>query len=232
MRDVDLYRQVLGLEAPWTVTRVELSVTEERVDVWAGHAARVRWPCPTCGKELPVYDHAAERAWRHLDTCQFVTSLHARPPRVACPDHGVRQVRLPWAESHARFTLLFERLAIDVLKECDIRGATRILRISWDEAWHLLAPGGRPGPAREGAARAAAAGRRRKGGGQGTPVSDPRLRPDPRDRGVHRRRPEAGEPRCVFRHGAPRPVGQDRSHRHGQVGALRASCWLTCRTAR
>ena len=165
MRDVDLYRQVLGLEAPWTVTCVDLSVTEERVDVWAGHAARVRWPCPTCGKELPVYDHAAERAWRHLDTCQCVTSLHARPPRVACPDHGVRPVRLPWAESHERFTLLFERLAIDVLKECDIRGATRILRISWDEAWHLLAPGGRPGPAREGAARAAAAGRRRKGGG-------------------------------------------------------------------
>ena len=47
-------------------------------------------------KELPVYDHAAERAWRHLE---FVTYLHARPPRVACPDHGVRQVRLPWAES-------------------------------------------------------------------------------------------------------------------------------------
>jgi transposase len=34
--------------------------------------------------------------------------------------------------------LLFERLAIDVLRECDILGATRILRISWDEAWHLM----------------------------------------------------------------------------------------------
>ena len=138
MRDVELYRHVLGLEAPWTVTRVELSVTEERVDVWAGHADRVRWPCPTCGAELPVYDHATERAWRHLDTCQFVTYLHARPPRVDCPEHGVRQVRLPWADPHARFTLLFERLAIDVLKECDVRGATRILRISWDEAWHVM----------------------------------------------------------------------------------------------
>ena len=95
-----------------------------------GHAARVRWPCPACGAQLPVYDHAAERAWRHLDTCQFVTYLHARPPRVDCPDHGVRQVRLPWAERHARFTLLFERLAIDVLKDGDIRGATRILRSS------------------------------------------------------------------------------------------------------
>jgi transposase len=34
--------------------------------------------------------------------------------------------------------LLFERLAIDVLRECDILGATRILRISWDEAFHLM----------------------------------------------------------------------------------------------
>ena len=47
-------------------------------------------------------------------------------------------MRLPWAEPHARFTALFERLAIDVLKETDVRGATRLLRISWDEAWHLM----------------------------------------------------------------------------------------------
>jgi transposase len=45
---------------------------------------------------------------------------------------------LPWADAKARFTLLFERLAIDVLRESDILGATRILRISWDEAWHIL----------------------------------------------------------------------------------------------
>jgi transposase len=71
--------------------------------------------------------------WRHLDSCQFQTYLHARPPRVECPTHGVRQVRLPWAEPRARFTTLFERMAIDVLRETDVRGATRILRISWDE---------------------------------------------------------------------------------------------------
>jgi len=37
-----------------------------------------------------------------------------------------------------RFTLLFEWLAIDMLRESDILRATRILRISWDEAWHIL----------------------------------------------------------------------------------------------
>src|SRR5579863_5205295 len=98
VRDVELYRQLLGLEAPWTVERVELSVTDSQVDVWVVHRRGVRWPCPECGVELASYDHAEERAWRHLDSCGFSTWLHARPPRVDCPAHGVRQVRLPWGE--------------------------------------------------------------------------------------------------------------------------------------
>src|SRR5262249_23502057 len=44
---------------------------------------------------------------------------------------------LPWAEGHGRFTALFERLAIDVLREASVLGATQILRISWAEAWHI-----------------------------------------------------------------------------------------------
>jgi len=137
MQDIELYRQLLGLNTPWTVARVELKVKEQRVDVWAGHADGVRWTCPECGTDLPLYDHADERTWRHLDSCQFHTYLHARPPRVDCPTHGVRQVRVPWAEARARFTTLFERLAIDVLRETDVQGATRLLGISWDEAWEI-----------------------------------------------------------------------------------------------
>jgi transposase len=138
MRDTDLYQQLLGLAPPWTVDRVELSVGDKRVDVWVGHPQRWRFACPECDRELLVRDHAEERSWRHLDSCQFLTYLHARPPRVDCPEHGARQVRLPWAEPMSRFTTLFERLAIDVLKECDVAGAARLLRLSWDEAWHLM----------------------------------------------------------------------------------------------
>jgi transposase len=138
MRDVELYRHLLGLELPWTVARVELEIKEQRVDVWAEHGEGMRWSCPECSVALPLYDHSEERSWRHLDSCQFKTFLHARPPRVQCPQHGVLQVQLPWAEPHSRFTTLFERLAIDVLQETDVMGATRILRISWDEAWHLM----------------------------------------------------------------------------------------------
>jgi transposase len=138
VRDTDLYEKLLGLAKPWKVERVELDLKEQRVDVWATHAEGARWPCPECGVELAGYDHAAERSWRHLDSCQCTTFLHARAPRVNCPEHGVRQVALPWSEPKSRFTAMFERFAIDVLLETDVLGAARILRLSWDEAWHLM----------------------------------------------------------------------------------------------
>ena len=138
MQDTALYEYLLGLKSPWTVSRVNLDVKGQRVDVWAEHPEDASWECPQCSKKLPLYDHAEERTWRHLDSCQFQTHLHARIPRVECGEHGVVQVMVPWAEPRSRFTLLFERLAIDVLSQCDVTGATRILRISWDEAWGLM----------------------------------------------------------------------------------------------
>jgi transposase len=139
MRDTELYRQVLGLEKPWTVERVDLDVTDQRVDIWVEHESGVVWSCPRCGRELSCRDHAEERVWRHLDTCQFQTHLHARIPRVDCPEHGVVQVRVPWAEARSRFTLLMERLVIDVLTQCaTVSGACRLLGLSWDEAWGVM----------------------------------------------------------------------------------------------
>jgi len=138
MRDIELYHHLLGLQPPWSVTRVELASSEQRVDVWLGHAEGVRFACPQCKSQLPLYDHTESRVWRHLDSCQFLTFVHARIPRVCCPDHGVHPVEIPWALPYARYTNLFECMAIGILQETDILGAAHILRISWDEAWTLL----------------------------------------------------------------------------------------------
>ena len=118
MKDTDLYSQILGLSAPWFVADVEVDTAVGQVDVHVDHATGVRWRCPTCGGDLACRDHAEPRIWRHLDTCQFKTFLHARVPRVECPEHGVLQVKVSWAEAKGRFTLLMERLIIDVLREC------------------------------------------------------------------------------------------------------------------
>lgn len=138
MESKELYRHLLGINEPWTVERVDLDMTQGRVDVYVGHAKGVRFACPECGREHPVYDHSAERAWRHLDSCQFMTYLHASPPRISCTVHGVRQARLPWADEGSRFTHLFEALAVNILLAANIERAAGLLRISWDQAWHLM----------------------------------------------------------------------------------------------
>ena len=142
MQDTKLYETILGLQAPWQVARVALDTAQQRVDVWVEHREGTSWTCPECERALGCRDHAEERSWRHLDTCQFQTILHARIPRIECPTHGVRQVRVPWAEARGRFTLLLERLIIDVIQQCStLTGACRLLRISWDEAWGVHGAG-------------------------------------------------------------------------------------------
>ena len=37
MQDTALYQYLLGLKSPWTVSRVNLDVKGQRVDVWAKH---------------------------------------------------------------------------------------------------------------------------------------------------------------------------------------------------
>lgn len=138
MKDTELYQHLLGLQSPWSVERVDLDVKEQRVIVYAAHEKGATFSCPECSATCPLHDHDEERSWRHLDSCQFETYLRARIPRVRCDQHGVRQARVPWAEPKSRFTLMFERFAIDVLLETDVLGATRLLRISWDQAHHIM----------------------------------------------------------------------------------------------
>ena len=105
MRDVEFMAELLGLEKPWKVEQVTLHPKEKRLDVVLKHRRAATFACPVCGEARPLYDHLPERRWRHLDHGEFLTWLHARLPRVACSEHGVLQVQVPWALAGARFTL-------------------------------------------------------------------------------------------------------------------------------
>src|SRR6185369_10676222 len=77
MQDRQLYEQLLGLQAPWRVERVELNLQEGAVRVYLGHPEDATWCCPECARSCALHDHQPERAWRHLDTCQFETRIFA-----------------------------------------------------------------------------------------------------------------------------------------------------------
>ena len=138
MQDRELYRRILGIEAPWYVERVELKLAEGEVHVYLEHHDMIEWKCAECGGPAKLYDHQPERQWRHLDTCQYRTVLHARPPRAECEEHGARVVKLPWAEASSRFTALFEALAIEWLKEASQKAVGRQMDLSWEEIHGIM----------------------------------------------------------------------------------------------
>ena len=97
MQDTELYTRLLSLGTGWRVRAVDLDMDSNRIDVWVETTGSGTWFCPECGTAGSTYDHTAEQVWRHLDTCQCRTYVHARLPRTACKEHGVRQVVAPWA---------------------------------------------------------------------------------------------------------------------------------------
>jgi transposase len=134
----ELYAALLGIRHPWRVVKVELDLPKNRVDVWVMEIKGLKWKCPICGQTGALHDHSQERSWRHLDTCQCQTFIHARMPRVSCSVHGIQQVPAPWAEPGSRFALAFEHRVIDTLKECDVTGVCRVLQAGWKEVWGAL----------------------------------------------------------------------------------------------
>ncbi|MCY3837255.1 MAG: transposase family protein, partial [Gammaproteobacteria bacterium] len=114
MTETTLYEKLLGIERPWRVRDVRLALEQGDVEVGVEFAGETL-VCPACGAACPGYDRRP-RVWRHLDTMQYRTLVRADVPRVRCAEHGVQQVRVPWAETQSRFTALFEAMVIDWLK--------------------------------------------------------------------------------------------------------------------
>lgn len=149
METESFYQDLLGLRSPWGVESVTYSLSERKVCIRLLYEPGSKFCCPECGVACGLYDHQAERTWRHLDTMQMQTLLVAPVPRVKCPEHGVKAIRLPWAEKESKFTLLFERFAIDVLKECPKSRAAELLGISWKEADTIMRRAVKRGQARK-----------------------------------------------------------------------------------
>ena len=120
MRDKELYKQILGLQAPWEGMEVELSMAANEVRVYVEHEAEARPICPHCGTPCPGYDERS-RTWRHLDTWQFKPLIMAEVPRGTGPTHGVVTVKVPWGEAGSGLTALYEALVLDRLKEASIQ---------------------------------------------------------------------------------------------------------------
>ena len=87
--------------------------------------------------DCPVHDTAMQE-WRHLDFFQHQAFLHARTPRITCPDCGVKQIAVPWARPGSGFTLLFEALAMTLVTHMPVAAAARLMGEHDTRLWRVV----------------------------------------------------------------------------------------------
>src|SRR3972149_2556875 len=108
MDDTELFCKLLRIAPPLRGARGSGGGAAGGVAVWVEEPPGPKSPCPTCAGPAPVYDHTPAQTWRHLDTCECQTYVHARLPRTACPVDGGKQVPAPWAGARSGHTRPFE----------------------------------------------------------------------------------------------------------------------------
>jgi len=101
MRDKEPYRRILGIEAPWEVSEIELDIKAGEVKVHVEQKPGTKQRCPQCGAGCPGYDKQ-RRQWRHLHLPTQDATGGGAAPGMQCVEHGVVSVRVPWAEPGRR----------------------------------------------------------------------------------------------------------------------------------
>jgi transposase len=73
-----------------------------------------------------------------LNFFQFKAYLHARVPRVRCPDCGVHTVTVPWIRKGSGFTLLFEKMCMDLVCVMPVKTIAKLIELHDTRLWRLV----------------------------------------------------------------------------------------------
>ncbi len=139
MLNNDIISLGLGLTPPWKLIDQRLDRDREPHELHMELAVDrgALFACPDCGKACKAHDFS-EFTWRHLNFFQHHCYITARVPRTDCADHGIKRITVPWARAGSRFTLLFEQVAMILVREMPVLAAARIMAITDKRLWRVV----------------------------------------------------------------------------------------------
>ncbi len=135
----DILTLGLGLTPPWKLVNQRLDRDKEphELHIALGADRGALFACPECGKACKAHDFS-ELTWRHLNFFQHHCYITARVPRTDCPEHGIKRITAPWAREGSRFTLLFEQVAMVLVREMPVLAAARIMAVTDKRLWRIV----------------------------------------------------------------------------------------------
>jgi transposase len=129
MNEKTLFQLALRLVNPWYVSETKFDTEAQGLDIFLDFRRGHAFPCPECGRWGKTHE-TEEKSWRHLGFYRHETYVHARVPRMRCPDHRVRLVNVPLGRKESGFTLLFEALVMKLAREMPINAIVELLKVT------------------------------------------------------------------------------------------------------
>lgn len=120
MKTEALFSQLLQLQAPFSVKEVLYKKEESNTESLSNQSVHIYISVETSIEYRPtnstIHDYE-DRTWRHLNLFQYPCYIHCSVPKYKDKQTGkVKTLEIPWSKPGIGFTLLFEQLAIELIK--------------------------------------------------------------------------------------------------------------------
>lgn len=139
MQQHDILMLGLGLSAPWQLIDQHLNIdtSPKELQLRVGTERATQFQCSKCQQPCSAHDYQ-EKQWRHLNFFQHHCYITAKVPRIKCPQHGIHLIEVPWARPGSSFTLLFEQVALSLVREMPVNAAARHIQITDKRLWRII----------------------------------------------------------------------------------------------
>lgn len=140
MNSDTLFAMALGLQAPWSITKVDFAHepgSAHQLHLHIGYASGSKFK-DEAGIDCPVHDRV-QRKWQHLNFFEHHCMLHCDIPRITTSKGTVRNANVPWAREGSGFTLLFEAFALALIeREMPVNRVAQILGVNAQRIWTVF----------------------------------------------------------------------------------------------
>ena len=142
MNNTEIFTLALGVIDPWKITDTKMLSSPDKkgkleLHIYIDFLPGTSFKCPTCGKECKAYD-TKERVWRHMNFFQYKCYIHARVPRITCPDDGIKTVDVPWGREGSGFTLLMEGVILNLIRHMPVAAVAKEIDEHDTKLWRVI----------------------------------------------------------------------------------------------
>jgi transposase len=141
MTQEELFAKALLVDTPWFIKEIKFDLPKGQLDIFIdferGSIFEYQDKDTGIKGQFKAYD-TCEKIWRHLNFFQYKCYLHAYIPRVDIGNGKVRQIKAPWEGLSNGFTLLFEALALQLVKLMPVHQVASLLGTYDLKLWNIM----------------------------------------------------------------------------------------------